>query len=80
MKTVWIKGLDEVKKKEVEREFKESALFRKLLTEILNEKLKTKHNESRSKEGYASPNWAYFQADAIGYERAITEILSIIES
>jgi hypothetical protein len=80
MKTSWVKGLNEEKKKEVEREFNESAFFRKLLSELLQEKLKTKHNESRSKESYESPNWVYFQADCIGYERAITEILSLIES
>ena len=70
MKQVWTKN---------KKEFEESKAFRRLLNEILIEKLRTKHAESRSKDGYANPSWPYFQADAIGYERAITEIQSILE-
>lgn len=79
MKTVWTKDLDAEKTREVGREFKEATLLRRRLTTILSDKLRQKHSESRSKDGYANPNWAYFQADAIGYERALTEILSILE-
>ena len=64
---------------ENKREFEESKAFRRLLSALLEEKLRVKHAESRAKDGYANPNWAYFQADAIGFERAITEILSILE-
>lgn len=79
MKTTWSKGLNAERAQEISREFTEARLLRRRLSELLEEKLKSKHVESRSKEGYASPSWAYFQADAIGYERAITEILSILE-
>jgi hypothetical protein len=79
MKTVWTKGLDAEKEKEMLREFKEATLLRKRLSSILNEKVKAKHSESRSKDGYANPSWPYFQADAIGYERALEEIISILE-
>jgi hypothetical protein len=79
MKTSWIKGANEERVKELEREFRESKLFRSRLSEILQEKLRSKHTESRAKDGYNSPNWAYFQADAIGYERALGEIISILE-
>jgi hypothetical protein len=79
MKTVWTKGVKAEDVELMEREFKEARALRKRLKELLEEKLNTKRTEKRSKDGYANPNWAYFQADAIGYERAITEILSIIE-
>ena len=79
MKTSWTKNLSPEHAALAARDFKESKAFRKRMTELLNEKLRMKHSETRTKEGYANPNWAYFQADAIGYERALTEILSLLE-
>lgn len=79
MKSTWTKNLNPEQVKEIEREFKEGKLLRRRLAAIFEDKLRVKHSETRTKDGYASPNWAYFQADAIGYERALTEILSILE-
>lgn len=79
MKSVWTKNLSPEQAALASRDFKESKALRRRLAEILDEKLRVKHSETRTKEGYANPNWAYFQADAIGYERALTEILSLLE-
>lgn len=79
MKTVWTKDL---KTQELKDEFKASfvasAKVRQRLSAILAEKLKTNDTKRRSEEGYDSPSWSLKQADSIGYERAIEEIISIL--
>ncbi len=78
MKTTWTKGLDAEKTKIISTEFNESKVLRRRLTEILEEKIRVKRTESIAKDGYEKPNWPYFQADTVGYERAMTEIISIL--
>jgi hypothetical protein len=78
MKTAWTKGLNPERSLEVHREFKEALLFKKRLLELLEEKLKTKQTETLSKDLYKDSSWAYFQADGIGYQRGISEIISLL--
>lgn len=80
MKTVWTKGLTGQAKEEMVREFNASAHLRKRLTEILEEKRETCYKKSVSEDAYLSPNWAFQQADSRGFERALTEIISILDS
>lgn len=65
-------------KEEMVREFKASAHLRKRLTELLEEKRKTNKTYASSKDRYELSSWSYLQADAVGFERALTEIISII--
>lgn len=78
MKTPWLAGLSEEKKEEIRKEFASSVTIRKRLAEICDKKLSTNERERVTKEAYASPNWAYLQADAVGYERALREIISLL--
>lgn len=80
MKTVWFKGLDKDYEKELRGDFASSVFLRKRLTEILNDKIQGSQKESRGKISYENSNWAYLQADARGYERAFSEIISLISS
>lgn len=80
MKTVWVKGLNEQEKEEMRASFVSSANVRKRLTELLEDKIETKRKANVSEERYESPGWAYLQADAVGYERAMREIISIISA
>ncbi len=80
MKTVLTKGLDKQKAEELEQDFKASAFLRERLTAILIQKTDALRREIRQKETYQSPSWAYVQADYIGYERAIYEVISLISS
>lgn len=80
MKTAIIKGLDEQKAEEVEANFKSSALFRERLGELILEKIASKRNKVRQEDMYNSPSWALIQADAVGYERGLYEIISLISS
>lgn len=80
MKTAWIKGLTAQKKDELTRDFEASSHIRARLSELIEEKRITSYKSTLSKDAYECPNWAFMQADARGYERAISEILSLIES
>lgn len=78
MKVSLIKGLTESQKRELIQEFSSSLLFRKQLIQIMKEKMQTNSSYLRSKERYNSPSWNLLQADGIGYERALNEVISII--
>lgn len=80
MKTSLTKGLDENKAGEVLQEFAASALLRERVIAVLNEKVATTRTTSRSKDRYTEPSWALYQADSIGYERAIYEAISLLSN
>ena len=78
MKTEWTKGLDAQEAKDIRVNFKEALVMRKRLQEMLEKKASSSWKLSTSKEGYESSSWAFKQADARGYERALLEIIKII--
>lgn len=79
MKTTWTKGLTSTDEAIISQQFKEGRVLRRRLSEIIKEKIETKRTSSISNDGYDKPNWAYYQADSVGFERAMKEILSILE-
>lgn len=78
MKTAWTKGLTPERKTIVTSDYTSSVGARMRLTELLNEKIETARRGRVAANNYDSPSWAYQQADSIGYERAINEIISLI--
>ena len=78
MKTNITKGLEPDLAKEVESSFKSSSVYRKYLTKLLEDKIEASRKASCSKEKYYSANWAYSMADSMGYERALREMISLI--
>ncbi len=80
MKSTWVKGLDVEKTKRITEDYNASGGLRERLVEISKAKIDTSRSSITSKDMYASPSWAYVQADAIGYERAINEIISLISN
>lgn len=78
MKTSIVKGLNEEKKRIVTQEFVGSVALRDQLIRVLNEKISSTRKEVSKPENYSLGSWAYLQADAIGYERALNEIISLI--
>lgn len=80
MKTVWTKGLNAEQTTELKKDFVGSVILRKRLQAILEDKVTLSREGSMTKEGYTNPNWAYLQADARGYERAMSEVISLILS
>jgi hypothetical protein len=78
MKTVWTAGMDADASQEITSDFKSANLLRKRLDAILCSKISSCREDALSKNKYDSPSWAYLQADAVGYERALKEVISII--
>jgi hypothetical protein len=78
MKTNWTAGLNAEQSAVIRKEYASSPLLRERLAIMLDKKLESSRSNARSKERYTDPSWAYLQADAIGYERALSEILSLI--
>ena len=80
MKVAWTSGLDAQAADEVRSNFDASALTRKRLETLLQDKLEFRRRISGGVDQYANASWPYLQADLVGYERAITEIISLIYS
>ncbi len=80
MKVSWTKGVDKELAIDIRQNFKESLVMRKRLAQLLEEKAEVSLAASRSKVTYDNPNWALLQADAVGYQRALQEVISLIAS
>mgnify|MGYP006921354835 CR=1 FL=1 len=79
MKLSWTQGLEPDIAKEIKEAFKSSSLVRKRLKVLIEDKIESTHKNSLSKEGYEISNWSLKQADNVGYERALRDIISLIE-
>lgn len=80
MKTSWLQGLTDQQKKDLRIEFSSSTNLRKRLIQLLEDKADEKRKKLRNSDNYEKASWALEQADGIGYERAIFEVISLIES
>ena len=80
MKTSLTKGLDEQKATEFTQEFIASAFFRSHFIKLLQDRTSSHRLKSISDDAYSNPNWALKQADLVGYERAINEVISLLSS
>jgi hypothetical protein len=78
MKTVLTKGLTDDQTTELRKDFVGAIILRNRIIHLLNEKKTNSNDASVSKDLYASPSWAYLQADARGYERALNEVISLL--
>ena len=78
MKTAWQKGLDAQEADEIRLAYIGSHAVRKRLVALLNEKISSQRGSSLSVSKYDSPGWPYLQADAVRYERALNEVISLI--
>lgn len=77
MKTIWFQ---DIKDKEDQEQFKKSVLGSKIVLDKLIQIVytKAKIGEGSTSTDYESPSWAYRQADKIGYQRALKEIIDIL--
>ena len=80
MKSTWLDGLEEDQKKELKGDFISSQLVRKRLGKLINDKIETNRTGIRKKENYEVAHFPALVADSIGYERALVEILSLLEN
>lgn len=78
MKSCWTKGLNDQEKSDLEGSYKAATLLRKRLIEVLKDKAEVSNRNARSKVTYDNPNWAFLQADNVGYERCLYEIIDLL--
>jgi hypothetical protein len=78
MKAALLTGLTDQEKDEVRQSFAASSRFREKLREVLRMRVNANNKTVRSKDSYGVANWAYLQADAVGYERALVEVISLL--
>ena len=69
---------DETQRIEVRQGYLASYEYRQALIETLKGKREAARKTSLTKDSYESSNWAYKQADNVGYQRAIEEILKYL--
>jgi hypothetical protein len=78
MKISWTKGLLKDTALSVRQNYKESLVLRRRLVDMLEEKVRLSMRASRAEAAYENPNWALMQADSRGYERAMQEVVGLI--
>lgn len=68
--------------KEQETELRQSFVaalpLRRALEKVMADKINASQNASVLKDGYDTPNWSLKQADNVGYQRAMKEILNLL--
>lgn len=78
MKTSLLSGIDEKDQEEVIQSFRSSLRFREQLIKVLSTKIEASRKESITKSSYDKPAWSEYQADNNGYERAVREVISLL--
>jgi hypothetical protein len=78
MKTSWLNGLDQKAQQELKADYISAKYVRARLTKLLEDKIKESYNSAIAKVTYESPSWALYQADNVGFERALKEVISLI--
>jgi len=75
MKANWFK---ECKTKEDKEKVKQAVLSNRASLDRLKEILEPLLKDTPPTADYDSPSWAYKQADRIGYNRALNQVLELI--
>lgn len=78
MKTAILAGLNEEQKDEMRQTFAHSVVLRQQLIKLLSKKINDARREVTSKDAYGIANWAFLQADTVGYERGLSEVISLL--
>lgn len=78
MKTSLANTPNEELNRQITQEFIASKAFRERLIAVLDGKRASLRKDTIARTSYDSPSWAYVQADNNGYERAISEVISLL--
>lgn len=80
MKVSLLKGLTDQQVDEMRQDFASAANLRQHLINVLKDKIETNNKLTRSKSAYEIANWGFLQADGVGYERGLLEVISLLTS
>ena len=80
MKTAWFKGARSLKEEQERRtQIVTASNAFKVLTEILEDKIRAKEGERNAPKNYELPAYSEYQADTSGYIRALREVQSLLD-
>ena len=78
MKVAWTEGLRTEDKIKVKEEFYASPGIRARLVKMLEKKIDAERKGLIARNNYDSPNWSLVQADSVGYQRAMQEVINLV--
>ena len=78
MKTSWFAGLDADQKLDVKQTYLSSGVMRRRLKSMLQDKINEHFKAQQLRANYEKSNWAFEQADAMGYCRALNEVILLL--
>ncbi len=76
--TVFTGKLSPEKRDEFNYRFLESEDVLNIIKEVLVKKLESDVEVRRGLNNYSSPSWSEYQADGIGYQRALQEVIQLL--
>ncbi len=79
MISTWLNGLSPSEKEEIINAFQHNAVFRQRTNQLMQDKIDAERKKSLSADLYDSANWGLKQADSIGYIRALTEMIKLMQ-
>lgn len=78
MKISILAGMTAEEKDMLKKEFHENSLLRKRLVAMLEERAMQNYKDLINTNSFDNPNWAYKQAEGVGYSRGISEIITLL--
>ena len=79
MNSKWTAGLSDQEKKDLRASIQAALPAFERLSKLLEDKLQSVETERLGRDKYDKSSWPYFQADCNGYQRAIKELIKLIE-
>lgn len=79
MNSKWLSDLQGQEKIDMRAGLVASRPVLKRLTKLLEDKMSSVESSRLNRDKYDKSSWPYFQADCNGYQRAISEIIKLIE-
>ncbi len=73
----WIAGVENPEEFQTKM-LEQKELFKRFY-ELLDQKVKANDKSQLKKDNYESSNWAYRQADSVGYNRCLEEIKALLK-
>jgi len=75
----WQAGLTDQEKIDLKASMLAAIPAFKRLTGLLEDKLEEVRTSQLKRGTYDKSSWPYFQSDCLGYQRAVTEMIKLIE-
>ncbi len=73
-----LKQFDKDKHEEITSRFLENEDLINAVKTAINEKISDSFSRMTATSSYNNPSWAYYQADQLGYQRALKELIDLI--